>query len=568
MPDVTVRLWAPSATGVDAVVGSERLPLRRADGAAEYWQIDLPEGTDYLLSVDGCDAWPDPTSRWQPHGVHGPSRTFDLDAHAWQDAAWRGVDILGSVFYELHVGTFTPEGTLDAAAARLPHLAELGVGVVELMPLAAFPGHHGWGYDGVAWYAVHDPYGGPAALQRFVDAAHSLGIGVCLDVVYNHFGPAGNYTPQFAPMFTEKHHTPWGAAINLDDDHADGVRRFIIENALMWLRDFHVDCLRLDAVHALSDDSGRHILAELADAVHALGAERGVPAALVAESDLNDAVMVTSTRDGGLGMDAQWDDDVHHALHAFLTGEVFGYYADFGAPGVARRVLEDVFLHAGTWSSFRGREWGAPVPAGIDRRRVVVYSQNHDQVGNRAVGDRPDAVTQAAASALVLLSPFTPMLFQGQEWGASTPFQYFTDHDADLGALVSAGRLEEFGGHGWEDLYGPGFEVPDPQAGATRDASVLDWNEPDAPGAAAMLAFHRSLIDLRRRHLAAGGLPVAVEDGPDWVALTHGPLVVTVAARECSAPFRTGEVLAAWGDAVRDGDEWRLRPGAVRVTRA
>ncbi len=360
-----LAVWAPTATTLRAV-----LPAGKDDGPdawvsltrddAGVWHGELPADTDYLFAVDDQAPRPDPRSPRQPHGIHGPSRTFDAGAFAWTDAGWRGRDVLGGVLYEIHVGTFTPEGTLDAAIGRLDYLATLGIDTVELMPIVPFPGDRGWGYDGVSLYAVHEAYGGPAALQRFVDAAHARGLAVCLDVVYNHFGPDGNYAPVFGPYFTDKHSTPWGSAINLDDEHADGVRAFIVDNAVRWLRDFHVDALRLDAVHALVDDSPRHILAELSDAVAAFTQASGRVATLIAESDENQVTTITPTADGGRGMDGQWADDVHHALHAWLTGERFGYYVDFGSEETLAHAFEHVFVHDGTFSTFRERGRGAP----------------------------------------------------------------------------------------------------------------------------------------------------------------------------------------------------------------
>ncbi len=433
---------------------------------------------------------------------------------------WRGprdgAGTLGAVFYELHVGTFTPEGTFAAATAHLDHLVALGVDVVEVMPVAAFPTDRGWGYDGVGLYAVHDAYGGPEGFAAFVDACHSRGLGVCLDVVHNHLGASGNYLARFGPYFTEAHHTPWGAAVNLDDDGAPEVRRFLVENALRWFRDFHVDALRLDAVHELKDDSPRHYLAQLSAEVAALGAELGRPLDLVAESDLNDAALATSLAEGGWGLTAQWDDDVHHALHVALTGEAQGYYADFaGSPDgpehgpleVLARVLTHGFLHDGTYSSFRGSTWGAPVDREhLDARRLLGYLQTHDQVGNRAVGERISALTdaagQAAGAALYLLAPTTPMLFMGEEWAASTPWQFFTSFAEDwLADAVRDGRRAEFGSHGWS------AEVPDPQDPATRDRSVLDWAEPAEPAHARMLAWYTDLVGLRRRLLGDGTHP-------------------------------------------------------------
>ncbi|MGY4642690.1 malto-oligosyltrehalose trehalohydrolase [Cellulomonas sp. URHB0016] len=508
------RVWAPSAAQVDVVLTSddERFPLARVGGG--WWEgATLEPGTDYGFSLDHGPVRPDPRSRWQPVGVHGPSRVVDPSQWEWTDAGWSGVDVRGRVLYELHVGTFTTAGTLDAAVEHLDDLVSLGVDVVELMPLAAFDGPHGWGYDGVAISAVHEAYGGPAALHRFVDAAHARGLGVCLDVVHNHLGPSGNYLAEFGPYFTDVHRTPWGAAVNLDQEGAHEVRRWICDSALGWLRDYHLDALRLDAVHALVDQSERHLLAQLSDEVAALAAELGRPLALIAESDANDPATVTPTADGGLGMSAQWADDVHHAIHALVTGERHGYYVDFGSPEVLRTALTGVFVHAGTWSTFRDQVWGRPVPPGTDGHRFVVFASDHDQVGNRALGDRPSARLSAGLlaveAALVLLSPFTPMIFMGEEWGASTPWQYFTSYpDADLGDAVSRGRRSEFGGHGWRDLYGEDPVVPDPQDPRTFRRSVLDRAETGRPPHAQVLDWYRRLVALRRSvpDLASGDL--------------------------------------------------------------
>jgi maltooligosyltrehalose trehalohydrolase len=575
-------VWAPAARTVAVHLpaaddaGTRTLDLTPAgDG---WWTVgeDLPHGTDYAFVLDGGDPRPDPRSPWQPDGVHGASRVFDASRHAWADAGWAGRDARGAVVYELHVGTFTPEGTLDAAAARLGHLVELGVEVVELLPLAPFNGVHGWGYDGVSLYGVHEPYGGPGALQRFVDAAHVAGLAVCLDVVHNHLGPSGNYLGEFGPYFTDAHHTPWGAAINLDGEGAEHVRRWILDSALRWFRDFHVDALRLDAVHALVDESPRHVLAQLSDEVAALAAEVGRPLSLIAEVDLNDPVSVTPTAEGGWGMTAQWADDVHHALHALLTGERHGYYVDFGAPETLRKAMRDVFVHDGTHSTFRGEDWGAPVPPEVDGHRFVVFGSDHDQVGNRALGDRPSASLDdgalAASAALVLLSPYTPMLFMGEEWAAGTPWMYVTDHpEPELAQAVREGRSREFGGHGWAEMYGADeadFEVPDPQDPATFEAGRLDWSEPAQPRHARVLEWYRTLVALRVAEpaLSSGDrtttdltwAPVDVPaDGAwaDWLVLHrgHARVVVNLADAERTVPLGTDRacltVRAAWTEA-------------------
>lgn len=355
----SIRVWAPAANEVTLVTAAGETPM--TPGADGWFEGSaLSAGTDYAFRLDGGDPRPDPRSRWQPEGVHAASRVFDPAAHAWADGEWPGRDARGAVGYELHVGTFTPGGTLDSAIERLDDLVDLGVEVVELMPLAAFNGPRGWGYDGVALWAVHEAYGGPAALQRFVDAAHGRGLAVCLDVVHNHLGPSGNYLGQFGPYFTDAHETPWGSAVNLDQPGSEEVREFLISSALAWLRDFHIDALRLDAVHALVDDSPRHVLAELSDRVAQLAEDLGRPLTLIAESDLNDVAMVSPTAEGGRGMQAQWADDVHHALHAWLTGERGGYYVDFGSAEVMATALTEVFVHDGGYSTFRGKDWAGP----------------------------------------------------------------------------------------------------------------------------------------------------------------------------------------------------------------
>ncbi|MGH3371452.1 MAG: malto-oligosyltrehalose trehalohydrolase, partial [Nocardioidaceae bacterium] len=439
-------VWAPHARSVDLLLPDRVHPMTA--GRDGHWRVTAaadPRST-YAFSLDGGEPRPDPRGLRLPDGPHGWSQLFDPDEFAWTDASWPGVDLEGTVVYELHVGTFTGDGTLDAAAERLDHLVDLGVGLVELMPLAPFPGRHGWGYDGVAPYAVHEGYGGPAALQRFVDAAHSHGLGVCLDVVHNHLGPDGNYLEEFGPYLTDRHHTPWGSALNLDAPGSEQVRRWVLDNVRQWFADFHLDALRLDAVHELHDDRAVHLLEEMTREVDGLADRLGRSLWLIAESDRNDPRTVTprgrGDAVGGLGLHAQWADDVHHALHVALTGETQGYYADFAAPGALEKVLRSPFFHDGTWSTFRGRSHGRPVDTGsIPGWRFVASLQTHDQVGNRATGDRLSATLPvgllACGAALLLTSPWTPMLFMGEEWGAATAWQYFTDHtDPDLAEAV------------------------------------------------------------------------------------------------------------------------------------
>jgi maltooligosyltrehalose trehalohydrolase len=527
-----------------------------------WWEAtaQLPAGTRYRFALDGGEPLADPRALRLPDGPEGPAEVVDLTAHAWSDRGWSGVELSGAVIYELHVGTFTPEGTLDSAVGRLDHLVELGVDLVEVMPLASFPGRHGWGYDGVGLFAVHEPYGGPYAFQRFVDACHARGLGVCLDVVYNHLGPSGNRLPDFGPYFTDHYRTPWGSAVNLDRAGSDEVRRFIIDNALSWLRDFHVDALRLDAVHALYDERALPLLEELSAAVEALADELGRPLSLIAESDRNDPGTVTPREAGGLGLTAQWADDVHHALHVLLTGETQGYYDDFASSGALAKVLTGVFLHDGTWSSFRGRTHGRPV----DREhtpgwRFVASLQTHDQVGNRAAGDRLSATldtgTLACGAALLLCAATTPMLFMGEEWGASTPWQYFTDHpDPDLAEAVRQGRRNEFASHGWDRA-----EVPDPQSPDTVHRSRLDWSELTQEPHARLLAWYRDLIRLRHespdlRDARLDRVQVTSDDQARTVLVQRGGHAVAVnvgdAPADLDLPASGLEVLMSWEPAT------------------
>lgn len=566
-----LRVWAPLPTTVAVEVDGRRTSMTSAEGGWWTGEVGGP-GTDYALVLDDGDPRPDPRSAWQPHGVHGPSRVVDHGAFGWTDGRWRGVPLAGSVLYELHVGTFTPEGTFDAAVERLDHLVELGISAVELLPCNAFAGRWGWGYDGVAWYAVHDPYGGPDGLKRFVDACHARGLGVVMDVVYNHLGPAGNYLPEFGPYLTDAHTTPWGSAVNLDRPGSDEVRRYVLENALMWLRDYHVDGLRLDAVHALVDERATHLLEELSVEVEALGAQLRKPLFLIAESDLNDPRMVTSREAGGHGLTGQWADDVHHALHANLTGESAGYYGDFlGLPELAK-VLSGVFLHDGAWSSFRERAHGRPVPATMPGHRFVVYLQDHDQVGNRATGDRISATLSdgllKVGAALVLTSAYTPMLWMGEEWGARTPWQFFSDHEGDLGEAVRQGRRAEFASHGWATE-----DVPDPQAEQTLRDSTLDWSELEQERHVALLTWTRDLIALRRARpeLSDGRrdrVEVAYDEDARWLVVRRGGIAVlcNLSDDALTVPLGgTGTVLlASERGSVQDGKA-ELAPESVLV---
>lgn len=541
-----------------------------------WWSVEAPgagPGTDYLFSIDGGPWRPDPRSPFQPDGPEGPSRVVDHSSFEWGDAGWGGVYLPGAVLYELHIGTFTEAGTFDAAIGRLGYLAGLGIDAVELLPVAEAGGRRGWGYDGVDWYAPHHVYGGPDGLKRFVDAAHRAGIGVVLDVVYNHLGPAGNYLGEFGPYFSSSYTTNWGAAVNFDGPYSDEVRRFVCDNALMWLGDYHVDGLRLDAVHAIYDHSAVHLLEQLSEEVRRLAVTIRKPLFLVAESDLNDPRVVRPREANGYAMDSAWADEFHHALHAVLTGERSGYYEDFGSLGRLATALRRAWVYAGEWSPHRVRTHGRE-PEGLSADRFVVFLQNHDQVGNRAAGDRIGALAgrkrAEVGAALVLLSPFVPLLFQGEEWLSSSPFQYFTDHqDAELGRAVSEGRRSEFSSFGWDPQ-----DVPDPQDETTFRRSKLDWEELDREPHREVLSWYRDLISLRRRLEGVGAGPllttVSYDEGAGWLVMRRPGYVVVVSfARETTkiplGSSRRRELLLASGSAELVGDHLALAAESVAV---
>jgi maltooligosyltrehalose trehalohydrolase len=492
-------VWAPNARSVDLILAARRIPLQRFDD--EHWQTEIADfdiDAGYQYSIDGSTPLPDPRSQWQPAGVHGASNIaegIERNRSADVGAQFRAKPLEQAIIYELHIGTFTVEGTYTAAREKLPHLLELGVTHLELMPLATFPGRRGWGYDGVDLFAPFPCYGTPRELVAFVDDCHSHGVAVLLDVVYNHLGPDGNYLGQFAPYFTDRYKTGWGAAVNYDGPYSDGVRRFVIDNALMWLRDYGFDGLRLDAVHAIFGFEAVHVLEELAIAVKALGEDLHRPLVLIAESDLNDPRLVRDPSSGGYGLDAHWVDDFHHALHRHFTGETDGYYADFQGLGDVATALRDGYVYQGQYSLHRRRRHGRP-PCGVAAHQLVVSAQNHDQIGNRAQGERLSMMLGLpqlkAVAALTLLSPFVPLLFQGEEWGARTPFLYFTDHEnADLGRLVADGRTKEFAAFQWRGI------VPNPQDLDTFSRSKLNWSELSQPDHAELFAWYRRLIQLR-----------------------------------------------------------------------
>ena len=566
-------VWAPRADRVELATGDGPEPMQRRSGG--WWEAsrELPPGTDYGFGLDGGEPLPDPRSPWQPNGIHGLSRTVDPAAFAWTDAGWSAGRLAEAVIYELHIGTFTPPGTFASAIERLPELVALGVTHVELMPVAEFGGDRGWGYDGVDLFAPHHGYGGPDGLKRLVDAAHRRGLAVLLDVVYNHLGPDGNYLSRFGPYFSDKYGTPWGKAVNFDERGSHEVRRFVVDNALTWLRDYHLDGLRLDAVHAIFDQSALHIGEEIAGAVHRLGEELGRRLVVTAESDLNDPRLVRSVAEGGHGMDAAWSDDVHHAIHAALTGERSGYYADFGDPAALARVLRDPYLYAGGYSRARDRRHGRPTGE-LPGDRFVACIQNHDQVGNRARGERlAHLVSPGRArigAALLLTAPYVPLLFAGEEWAASTPFRYFTGHESDeLAEAVRSGRRREFAAFGWDP-----DAIPDPQDPGTFEASKLDWSERARDEHAAMLEWYTALIAMRREvpELTDGDRErVRVEgDGAGLISVERGP--IRVAANlgservELAAP---GRLRLAWpADLAPRGGRIALPPdGCVIIAR-
>jgi maltooligosyltrehalose trehalohydrolase len=517
------RVWAPTQRSVtlrligEAVNRPALSPTGEKCGAPAFKDKAPVDSTDIPMQRDGEDfvataasvtrdrycyvledglAVPDPVSRFLPDGVHGPTEIVDPAAFRWHDSGWRGVELRDYVIYELHIGTFTPEGTFDAAISKLEYLKQLGVTVIEIMPVAAFPGTRDWGYDGVSPYAVQSSYGGPEGLRRFVDGAHGIGLAVMLDVVYNHLGPEGNYLPKFGPYFTARHKTPWGDAINYDDQNSEPVRRYVVENALYWVREYHIDGLRLDAVQTIKDESPIHIVAEIQESVQALASELGRAVCVIAETDENDPRYVRPRSQHGYQLNAVWSDDFHHAVHAFFTGERQGYYQDFGDPQQVARALDEGYVFQGEpfrfWKRPRGESAkGMPLPAN------VICLQNHDQVGNRAKGERLTALVprgaRKLAAAFLLLAPHTPLIFMGQEYDEAAPFQFFADfQDPGLKKAVSEGRRSEFKDFNFE-------EVPDPEDPATFQRSKLTWA--DAAQNRDMLEWYRRLLQLRKRYV-------------------------------------------------------------------
>jgi maltooligosyltrehalose trehalohydrolase len=564
-----MTIWAPLAKSVSLRTDTgDQLLESRGDG---HWVgPDLEHGVDYSIVLDEGDAVPDPRSRRQPAGVHDASRAFDPASFDWSDASWTGRQLAGGLIYEMHVGTFTAEGTLDSAIEKLDHLVGLGVDFVEILPVNGFNGTHNWGYDGVLWFTVHEGYGGPEAYQRFVDACHSRGLAVLQDVVYNHLGPSGNYLPQFGPYLTDASKNTWGASINLAEP---AVRRYILDNAKMWMSDYHVDGLRLDAVHALVDESPKHILQELCEETDALAAFLGHPLTLIAESDLNDPKLIMPREAGGYGLTAQWSDDYHHSLHVALTGETTGYYADFESLGALAKTSTEGFFHNGTYSSFRESKHGHPIDPRVPTWRLVTFAQDHDQIGNRAIGDRLtetlDYDQLVLSAVLTMAGPYTPMLFMGEEWGAKTPWQFFTSHpEPDLGKATAEGRIAEFEKMGWDPDV-----VPDPQDPETFRRSKLDWSEPETGDHSRLLAVYRELAKLRGEvpeltDPRFADLAASFDDDAKWYRLDRAGVSVLANFGATSVTLPVGgELLFTSGDSTVESHRTELAAHSAVILR-
>ena len=523
------RVWAPRVRSVDLhVPGPPERTVRMEAEERGYHAVTIDgvtPGVFYAFRLDGGPDRPDPASRHQPEGVHGPSAVVDPAAHLWDDGAWSGLALESYVLYELHVGTFTREGTFDAVVPYLDELQDLGITAIEIMPVAQCPGRRNWGYDGVQPFAVQDSYGGPQGLKRLVDACHARGVAAVLDVVYNHLGPEGNYLGEFGDYFSGSYRTPWGPALNFDGPGSDEVRAYFLRNALLWIDEYHFDALRLDAIHGILDMSARPFLQELADVVHARAAALDRRVHLIAESDLNDIRVLRPAREGGYGHDAQWNDDFHHALHALLTGEREGYYRDFGEFAHLEKAFAEGFVLSGGYSIHRDRTHGVSSSA-IEPSRLVVFAQNHDQIGNRAAGDRlsrlvPFESLKLAAGAVVL-SPYLPLIFMGEEYGETAPFLYFISHsDPDLVEAVRRGRREEFAAFGWDG------ELPDPQDQKTFERSRLDHTLREKGTQAILRRFYAELLKHRRER-------------PALRRLTRDGLVIEASARESLLKMQRG----------------------------
>jgi maltooligosyltrehalose trehalohydrolase len=571
----TFRIWATLPKKVEVQVGGKKYPMSR--GKNDWWTAQISSakpGDDYGFILDDAGPFPDPRSPLQPNGVHKLSRLVDQNQFQWTDKKFQAPPLPSAIFYELHVGTFTPAGTFQSAIEKLDHLVALGVTHVELMPVVEFSGERGWGYDGVDLFAPHRAYGAPDDLKKLVEACHARGLAVILDVVYNHLGPSGNYLAKFAPYFTKKFATFWGEGINFDGADSDEVRRFFCDNALMWLRDFHFDGLRLDAVHGIVDTSATHILEQLKIEVEKLSTQLGRPLILIPESDLNDPRLLWSRASGGFQLDAQWSDDFHHALHTVLTGEKTGYYSDFGKLEDLAKAFGHAFVYDGKFSAHRRRTHGRAAE-GLSGHRFLGYLQNHDQVGNRALGERSGQLMSLGklkiGAALVLTSPFLPMLFQGEEWGASTPFFYFTDYqEPELANAVREGRCREFAAFGWKPE-----ETADPQARETFESSKLNWQEIAREPHAEILEWHKKLIQLRRNEpeLNDGRMDAVrarFDEEKRWFVVERGTINVVCnfsgkaeTVSLCAGNYRV--LLISEMDVKISGNEISLPPESVAI---
>ncbi|MEM0121328.1 MAG: malto-oligosyltrehalose trehalohydrolase [Thermoprotei archaeon] len=538
------NVWAPKCSSLSLVThtpeGRKIFPLERGErGWFHVWVEGLSAGSEYGY-LCGTKELPDPASRFQPHGVHGPSMLVDPQFE-WSDWAWKGLGREQLVVYELHVGTFSPQGTFDAVMEKLGYLRDLGVTAIEIMPVAQFPGPRNWGYDGVLLYSVQNSYGGPWGLKRLVNKAHMEGLGVILDVVYNHIGPEGNYLDFFAPFFSSKYTTPWGKSFNLDDAGCDEVRKYIIQNALYWIREYHVDGLRLDAVHAIFDSSPKHIVQEICEKVKRTQDEVGKKLVVIAESDLNDPKVVYPKERCGWGADAQWCDDFHHSIHAYLTGEREGYYADFGGIDQVAKAFTKAFVYDGIYSSYRGRTHGAPV-SGLDGCSFIVYSQNHDQVGNRRDAKRllslVGELKAKMAASMVILSPFTPMLFMGEEYGETNPFYFFSSFgDEKVAEATSSGKKREMG-----EYY------VDPQSLQAFERSKLDWCKADSEVGRRFLAFYRELIRIRKVYDLGCARNVEFKASNKHIHIVRGKLNLLLVFEDCGVECGSWELVLCEGD--------------------
>jgi len=585
---VEFRVWAPNLTNLAVrVMGgnegepSRTIPMRQSSDSEFVATVpQVGAGADYVYVLDGERERPDPVSRWQPGGVHAPSRVVDPASFRWSDQGWSGIPLRDFIIYELHTGTFTREGTFESMIPRLPYLRDLGITAIEIMPVAEVPGNRNWGYDGASLYAPQSSYGGPTGLKKLVDACHQHGLAVVLDVVYNHLGPEGNYLPEFAPCFTDTHHTPWGKAINFDGPESDGVRRFIIDNALYWLTEYHVDALRLDAIHGIYDFGARHILDELSQAFQDQARRLQRQAWLIAESDLEDVRIINPRAKGGYAFDAQWHDDFHHALYALLTGQREGFLMDFGAVANLSKSVTEGFVFDWRYSHYRRRHYGSS-SKNRPGEQFVGFIQNHDQVANTSRGKRLSSLVssgqQKLAAVLTLSSPFLPLLFMGEEYGETAPFLYFTSFDdPGLAAAVTAGRKKELGSHYSES------EFADPQAPGTFEHCKLDWSKTEVSPHAEILRLYRDLISLRRRHLSLANCrkeltEIQFNEQRKWLLMKRSDpsgsgalLVFNFSSEAQSIPVLDSDHswrLALWtGDAIYGGGSGPRpveRPGSV-----